>query len=65
MNKKNFLILVAATLSIVGVLNVNIKTVSAAETNTAPAATITETPVPTAGVTKAVSEIDFSEPSVV
>ena len=65
MNKKNFLIIVAAVLSIVGVLNVNIKTVSAAETNTAPAATITETPVPTAGVTKAVSEIDFSEPSVV
>ena len=62
MNKKNFLIIVAAVLSIVGVLNVNIKTVSAAEINTTPAATIAETPVPTAGVTKAVSEIDFSEP---
>lgn len=60
MNKKNFLIIVAAVLFIVGVLNVNIKTVSAAEINTTPAATIAETPVPTAGVTKAVSEIDFS-----
>lgn len=64
MNKKNFLIIVAAVLSIVGVLNVNIKTVSAAETSTASAATIAETPVPTAGVTKAVSEIDFSEPVI-
>lgn len=63
MNKKNFLIVTVATLSIVGVLNINIKTVSAAEINTVPAATIAaETPVPTAGVTKAVSEIDFSEP---
>lgn len=44
MNKKNFLIIVAAVLSIVGVLNVNIKTVSAAEINTTPAATIAETP---------------------
>lgn len=49
MNKKNFLIIVAAVLSIVGVLNVNIKTVSAAEINTMPAAIIAETPVPTAG----------------
>lgn len=64
MNKKNFLIIVAAVLSIVGVLNVNIKTVSAAEINTVPAATIADTPVPTAGVTKAVSEIDFSAPAV-
>jgi cell wall-associated NlpC family hydrolase len=61
MNKKNFLIISVATLSIVGVLNINVKTVSAAETSTASAATIAETPVPTAGVTKAVSEIDFSE----
>ena len=64
MNKKNFLIISVATLSIVGVLNINVKTVSAAETSTASAATIAETPVPTAGVTKAVSEIDFSEPVI-
>ena len=65
MNKKTFLIIVTAVLSIIGVLNVNIKTVSAAETDAASVATITETPAPaapTAGVTKAVSEIDFSEP---
>lgn len=61
-NKKTFLIIVAAVLSIIGVLNVNIKTVSAAEMNAAPAAA-TETPAPTAGVTKTVSEIDFSEPA--
>ena len=64
MNKKRFLIVIAAALSIVGVLNINIKTVSAAETSTVPATTIAETPVPTAGVTKAVSEIDFSAPAV-
>lgn len=67
MNKKTFLIIVAAVLSIVGVLNVNIKTVSAAEIDVVPAAAVTETPapaVPTAGVTKTVSEIDFSEPVV-
>ena len=64
MNKKRFLIIIAAALSIVGVLNINIKTVSAAETSTVPATTIAETPVPTAGVTKAVSEIDFSAPAV-
>lgn len=57
MNKKRFLIILAAVLSIVGVLNVNIKTVSAAEIDVVPAPA-----VPTAGVTKAVSEIDFSEP---
>lgn len=66
MNKKRFLIILAAVLSIVGVLNVNIKTVSAAEIDAVPAAAaVTETPapaVPTAGVTKAVSEINFSEP---
>ena len=64
MNKKNFLIISVATLSIIGVLNINIKTVSAAETNTVPAATVESPAVPTAGVTKAVSEIDFSEPVV-
>lgn len=66
MNKKTFLIITAAALSIVGVLNVNIKTVSAAEINTVPTATVTEIPATvTAGVTKAVSEIDFSEPEPV
>lgn len=65
MNKKRFLILVATTLSIIGVLNINVKTVSAAETNTASVTTVETPAVPTAGVTKAVSEIDFSESSVV
>lgn len=63
MNKKNFLILIA-TMSIIGVLNINIKTVSAAEASTIPAATAESPAAPTAGVTKAVSEIDFSEPVV-
>lgn len=66
MNKKRFLIILVAVLSIIGVLNINIKTVSAAEIDTASAAAVTETApaAPTAGVTKAVSEIDFSEPVV-